>query len=312
MKTQFYLFFILTFVLASHARNDNTATNQWGTITNGIQMSIALDGGDRIIETNEQFRLSVQIKNLGSLGAWSYLLGRPTSNPSDGLHCIVISPSGKDVSPNVKFAPGIGSGRFVSLPPNGADRFNFNLSSICKFDEVGTYRITAEKTISQGEKWWTVVSNPLLVRACETNAENWGVISNGVRIAITLEGGDREVERGGEVKLLVRMIDRDPLGANAYFRLAANSDPREGLHCVVLSPSGKDVSPNVTFDRPGRGKMIGSSIGEPASFEFDLSSICKFDEVGTYRITGEKAVFQGAKQWTVVSRPLFVKVLPAK
>lgn len=137
-------------------------TSKWGTPSNGVQMSIALDGGNRDIKLHEPFQLLVQFKNFGSSAVWSYIYLAANSEPGNGLRCVVISPSGKDISPNRKIDGG--SGFFVNVPSNGTDSFKFNLPSICKFDEVGTYKITAQKTIGQSNQWWTVTSNPLLVK----------------------------------------------------------------------------------------------------------------------------------------------------
>jgi len=160
MKTHIYLSFLL--LLGLQARGDDGTIQKWGVITNGIQMSIALDGRDRDINTNEQFQLLVQIKNLGASNAWSYVENVANSESGSGLHCDVVSPSGKDISPNIEFR-GEGGG-FINLLSGTTNSFKFDLSSICKFNEIGLYKITAQKAISQGEKSWTVTSNPLFVK----------------------------------------------------------------------------------------------------------------------------------------------------
>ena len=167
MKTQFCLFFITTVLLASQARGDGLAMNQWGAVTNGVQMSIALDGGDREIKTNDQVQLLVQIKNIGSLIARSSLILGRNTDPGSGLRCVVISPSGKDISPTAhSYGP---SGAILNLSPGQGDSFTFDLGRICKFDEVGNYKITAQKIVYTDDgknitRSWTVVSNPLLVK----------------------------------------------------------------------------------------------------------------------------------------------------
>jgi len=157
------VFFVMVALVASRALGDSPVTNEWGAISNGVQMSISFDGKKREIKTNEEFQLLVSIKNLGTTNAWSYLGGMANSELGNGLHCVVISPSGKDVSPSVKFR-GEAFG-FINCPPGGGESFKFNLSRICRLDEMGTYKIIAQKSIYfDVKKSWVVTSNPLFVK----------------------------------------------------------------------------------------------------------------------------------------------------
>jgi hypothetical protein len=47
----------------------------------------------------------------------------------------------------------------MTVPLNETREFEFNLSHLCKFDELGTYRIVAEKMLMSGSHE-VVVSNP--------------------------------------------------------------------------------------------------------------------------------------------------------
>lgn len=152
-------------------------------------------------------------------------------------------------------------------------------------------------------------------RGSDIITNEWGMVSNGVQLSIALEGGNREVQKNEEVKLLVQMIGLQATNTWTSFALASNTQPGIGLHCVILSPSGKTISPNVK-SKGGSLFTFDLSSGNIEKITFDLSRIFKFDEVGTYKITAQKTVFQGsevsAKSWTVVSNPLLVKVVPAK
>jgi hypothetical protein len=57
------------------------------------------------------------------------------------------------------------------FPPHDLSEFEFRLSDICKFDEIGAYRIVAKKGIFfDKNKGWVVVSNPLVVTVVSTNS----------------------------------------------------------------------------------------------------------------------------------------------
>jgi hypothetical protein len=75
----------------------------------------------------------------------------------------VTSPFGKELffkesAPMEAFAT-----MMVPLDSNQIREFKFNLSSICNFNEVGTYKVIAQKEIlsSGGQKKCEVASNPL-------------------------------------------------------------------------------------------------------------------------------------------------------
>ena len=79
---------------------------------------------------------------------------------------VVISPSGKDISPDMKKVHPGDSGADHRVAPNQTVEIEFNLSYFCKLDEVGTYKIIAEKKAMwspKSQKVFTVISNPLLV-----------------------------------------------------------------------------------------------------------------------------------------------------
>jgi hypothetical protein len=83
------------------------------------------------------------------------------ADPLMGVFCVVISPSGKDISPNPRTF-WHGSAAHIILPPNQIKEFEFNLSQLCNFDETGTYKIIAKKTIWFGnDKRFEIISNPL-------------------------------------------------------------------------------------------------------------------------------------------------------
>jgi DNA-binding beta-propeller fold protein YncE len=140
---------------------DDLKTNDWGAVTNNAQMSISLTGGGNEIKTNEPVRLLIRFRNISTNE--TIAIFRPNAIETDPTFSfIVVSPSGKDVSPS---SPKIfvGSGGVLPIDPNQTVELEFNLSDLCKFDEVGTYKIIAKKGVGSrdGKKLFVVVSNPL-------------------------------------------------------------------------------------------------------------------------------------------------------
>jgi hypothetical protein len=103
MKTRFIYYTMLLMVVVSRAANGETIADEWGTVSNEVQMSISLKGGNRILKTNESFQLLVRVKNLYGTNVWSFLNALPTTDGGGGLDCEIISPSGRDISPDVTY-----------------------------------------------------------------------------------------------------------------------------------------------------------------------------------------------------------------
>jgi hypothetical protein len=76
----------------------------------------------------------------------------------------VTSPSGKDVSPDTSKIPMYESGGICYASPGQVIEIKFDLSAICRLDEVGVYKITVKKAqiISIAKnKMFEAISNPL-------------------------------------------------------------------------------------------------------------------------------------------------------
>jgi hypothetical protein len=166
MKLNLYLCSIVLLFKSFSAIAQDTNSSDWGPVTNGVQMSITVS--NNVIQTNTAFQLRVRVRNLSKTNLAAYWGLAPSTDVFSGVHCEITSPSGKDVSPNrVSYG---GSGMFLSFPPHQTSEFNFKLSDVCRFDEVGTYSIVASKGIwLEKNKGWVVVSNPLLITVVATN-----------------------------------------------------------------------------------------------------------------------------------------------
>jgi hypothetical protein len=138
-------------------------TNEWSALIDNTQISIGLKNDEKVFKTNQIIEVLVRIKNLSTNETYNVYVQRMFTNNED-FSFVVISPSGKDISPLFHRTP-IGSGGFVSVPPNQINGFQFDLNEICKTDEVGTYKI-----ILKMHRWspnkhqsFEIVSKPLFV-----------------------------------------------------------------------------------------------------------------------------------------------------
>jgi len=177
---------VLALLAVCHALAGEYTANDWGPLTNNAQMAISITSpwshtfqvGDtnngqmpfRVkgeVKAGEPFGLLVRIRNLSTDETLSfYNLGQPIPDAEVGVACIVISPSGKDVSPSTDSAIISGSGGFTIARPNQTAEFEFPLSRLCKLDEIGTYKITARKrtvAYTKAQKAFVLTSNTLFV-----------------------------------------------------------------------------------------------------------------------------------------------------
>ena len=180
MKIESYSICAL-FALSTALAGERT-TDAWGPATNNAQMAISVTSpwsqtfqvGDtnvaaarfsvkHEVKVGQPFSLLVRIRNLSTNETLSFYNAlQPNTSPDVGLACVVISPSGKDVSPT-RTAAG-GSGQFAVARPNQTTQFEFGLSGLCKLEETGTYKITAKKnTFGNADKAFVLTSNTLSV-----------------------------------------------------------------------------------------------------------------------------------------------------
>jgi hypothetical protein len=159
-----HLFFILAFTIMTSWQ---ALAEEWGTVTNNLQMSISLTSGENEIITNQPVVLLVRYKNISTNETITIYNDAAISRDAT-YSFVVTSPSGKDLSPNLPKSIN-GSGGIYPLSPNQTQEFKVNLSQLCKFDELGIYRIIANKTIwsSKERKWFTVTSNQLSIVTSE-------------------------------------------------------------------------------------------------------------------------------------------------
>ncbi len=118
---------------------------KWGPVTNDARISLVLKGGGAGIKTNQAFLLSISVQNLSTNETLCvYSTWPPELDPRCSFR--VLSPSGKDVSPAVPMVYG-GSGTSSLIPRNETKEFDFDLTKLCKFTEIGTYGIVVNREI---------------------------------------------------------------------------------------------------------------------------------------------------------------------
>jgi hypothetical protein len=141
---------------------EDVRTDEWGAITNKMQMSISLKGDKKQIGTNQPFSLLIRIRNVSTNELFH---GYYTYVNDYELSFVVIAPSGKDISPKFPKDRVAGSGAAIRVPPNQTKKFEFNLSYFCMLDKIGTYKIIAKQKgyLGTNQTPFIVISNPLYI-----------------------------------------------------------------------------------------------------------------------------------------------------
>ena len=160
-----YVFFIVTITLLSIQQTiaDASKIDEWGIVTNNIQMSIMLKDKAHEIHTNQAVIMVIRFKNTSTNESFiMYWMQSIKGDPS--ISFTITTPSGKDISPKIDSNP-TGSAYFRRITPNEIVDMEIDMSRRCKFDEVGKYKITARRPLESvsDRKPFVVVSNPLYV-----------------------------------------------------------------------------------------------------------------------------------------------------
>ena len=147
---------------------------EWGSVTNGLQMSISLERAGRQVQVHEPVSLVVRLKNLSTNETWSFYRAH-AAETSPCFSFVITSPTGKDISP--KAQPFHGSGHFVDLGPGQSCQARLDLGYLCRFEEIGTYQITVKCSVGNflntkrtSVKSAQVISNSLNVSVLERRA----------------------------------------------------------------------------------------------------------------------------------------------
>jgi hypothetical protein len=145
--------------------------------------------------------------------------------------------------------------------------------------------------------------------------------TNAYQVPSVVDGEKSEIKVGQPFSLLVRLRNlstNETLGMGCADNVLP--DEEHGLACVVISPSGKDMSPRWVTNSHGPPVLIfGHGYGatarpnETVEFELPLSEICKLNDFSTYKITARKSIHaKGGKAFVLTSNTLYVSVTPNK
>jgi hypothetical protein len=162
MKKFFFLLLPLATALTARVSAGVTGLEDWGAGTNDITLSIEVEGNRSQIKTNQSFQVVTRIENKSTNSPFYFLSPAAIFNGGP-FYFEVISPSGKEIAP----APPrieVGSAEKITVRPNQVYEHDFNPGYLCKFSEVGTYRILAKIKVGRvkhKEQW--AVSAPLYV-----------------------------------------------------------------------------------------------------------------------------------------------------
>jgi hypothetical protein len=161
---QVFLYYFLLNLVVCRAYAGAAGTNDWGLATNDLQMSISLEGGSPALKTGQSVSLLFRYKNVST----NQLFGvyKTLGTVDDSSYSFIVSaPSGKNVSPK-RMTEESASGSFIAMDPGQIIEIHFDGARLFKFDEVGTYKITAKKVMwSEAKKQqFELVSNTLEVK----------------------------------------------------------------------------------------------------------------------------------------------------
>jgi hypothetical protein len=184
MNIRAHTYMVFALLAACGALGGELATDEWGPRTNYAQMAIRVTSPwahtFRVDDTNtvqakysikeaikagDAFSLSVRVRNLSSNETVNLVMKGACQDEEAGLACVIISPSGKDISPRM-VRPVVGSTMGVAARPNRIIEFEFPLSRLCKLEEIGTYKVTARKrtvAYDKTQKAFVLTSNTLCV-----------------------------------------------------------------------------------------------------------------------------------------------------
>lgn len=168
MKTILLYLWVSVLLVVCAILETRANSEEWGIATNGLRMRIGFKNQENEIKTNQSVRLLLRIQNVSSNEVIGIACPKGQLEQTGLFSFVVISPSGKDISPDSTRRPYYGSAQF--LRPDQVMDFVFELSRLCQFTEIGTYKITAKTEITRFDRrtntsmsFW-VVSNQLLLR----------------------------------------------------------------------------------------------------------------------------------------------------
>lgn len=151
------MFFAFSAVPA-FAQETNAA--DWGPVSHNLQMSISLKDGKNDVRLAQKIILTAKYKNLSNKTFIMYEYNGAVLDPNYDFK--ITSPSGQDISPDMKNISPSDSGAVKPIAPGQIYEVNLDLSSVCKFEAAGIYKIVATKQVNdESGVQFKIISNPL-------------------------------------------------------------------------------------------------------------------------------------------------------
>jgi hypothetical protein len=167
------IFFICAMSICQALASDIPASD-WGPTNCGAIMALSLPNSATQFKTNQPINVAICIKNVSE--GILYLMD---TKDTDDFTFVIISPSNKDVSPAAHPGNGLHL-RNITRTVNPNDNMNYliDLGEVCKFSEIGTYKVTAKRKVIPGCETTSNTLNILIVpgewKSDSTNAPRIG------------------------------------------------------------------------------------------------------------------------------------------
>jgi len=311
MKTQLS-FFILVFANVLRCFAADMAGYAWGPVSNSVKMSIMVKSDSELL-SQDDIRVSAIIERL-----------RAQSDPVSSF--IWLSLSKEEQSVLMEYQPSSqGPKRGVEVVVQTFNRIICG-PSMYKEDRFKGIVVRGEaKAIMQQDPHGSMLArlNRILLEDAYP-----------VELSRNLKAGDPTIKRGDPVILMIAITN---MSSSEVFDVSTAKDIEndDRFSLQVVSPSGKQVPAHGEAWR-SRAQTLFSldPIERPQlTFTFPLNAICKCDEIGSYTVTAYREVrWPGGKKeyvsvvdddgttrkfavdawFTVVSNPLFIKIVPNK
>ena len=151
---------IVLFVLINtcDAFPDDITTDTWGPITNDAQMAITPKYDGAGLKTNQPFGVIVRLRNLSTNETfYSNRLIEPIVTAH--FYFNVIAPSAKEILPIPNMTAAFGRIKNFIVRPNDIYSFDFDLGVLCKFNELGTYKIIGKMRVGRSTKGFLFITS---------------------------------------------------------------------------------------------------------------------------------------------------------
>src|SRR4051812_31338728 len=126
MKTYITCFLFFITVIAIPAFAEGTNSSDWGKVSHDLQMAISVKGGHSEVRKGQKVVLTAKYKNVSDKTFTMYEYNGAVLDPSYEFK--ITSPSGQDISPDMKKISPSDSGAVKPIAPSQVYEVDLNLS----------------------------------------------------------------------------------------------------------------------------------------------------------------------------------------